>query len=77
MPINEPSRADHLEWCKKRAREYLDRGDAPQALASILSDIGKHSETADLLRNPAILALAGFAQQNCNVEEVRRFVDGF
>jgi len=28
------TRDEHLEWCKKRAREYLARGDAANAIAS-------------------------------------------
>jgi hypothetical protein len=45
------SRAEHLEWCKKRALEYVNRGDTSQAFASMGSDLGKHPETAN---HPAI-----------------------
>jgi hypothetical protein len=38
------NRSEHLEWCKKRALEYCDRGDAENALFSMLSDLGEHPE---------------------------------
>ncbi len=37
------TRAEHLEWCKQRAREYLP-SDPAQAFASMVSDLGKHDE---------------------------------
>lgn len=39
------TRAEHLQWCKDRALEYVDRGDTRNALASMFSDLGKHPET--------------------------------
>ena len=41
------NRAEHLEWCKRRALEYVERGDLPQALTSMCSDLSKHEETKD------------------------------
>jgi len=42
--INTPqmNRSEHLEWCKKRALEYCDCGDATYALASMISDLRGH-----------------------------------
>ena len=40
------TRAEHLEWCKKRALKYLP-GDTSQAFASMMSDMRKHTETAE------------------------------
>lgn len=40
------SRGEHMAWCKKRALELLDAGDADQAFASMASDLGKHPGTA-------------------------------
>ena len=37
-------RDEHLEWCKERAREYLDAGELPNAVASMGSDLAKHPE---------------------------------
>lgn len=56
-----PSRADHLQWCKDRALEYLDPGphfSINDALASFASDMLKHPETKD---HPALLL--GFQMQ--------------
>jgi hypothetical protein len=33
------TRQEHLDWCKKRALEYADRGDVAQAITSIGSDL--------------------------------------
>ena len=33
------TRQEHLEWCKKRALEYVDMNDMGQAWASIASDL--------------------------------------
>jgi hypothetical protein len=37
-------RAEHLDWAKQRALEYLDRGERNNAIASMASDLGKHSQ---------------------------------
>jgi len=39
-------RAEHLQWCKDRALEYVKSGDIQQAFASFSSDMSKHPETA-------------------------------
>lgn len=70
------TRDEHLEGCKVRAREYLDRGDIMNGITSMLSDLSKHKDTADL-------AKGGFAQVGMhtimvgNLDLARRFVDGF
>lgn len=43
------NRAEHLQWCKNRAMEYVRAGDYRQAFASMCSDVGKHPETAQHL----------------------------
>jgi hypothetical protein len=40
------TRAEHMDWCKKRALEVLETGDVQGAYASMVSDLGKHEETA-------------------------------
>ena len=40
------NREDHMAWCKERALEYVDQNDNQQAFASMMSDLGKHEETA-------------------------------
>jgi hypothetical protein len=39
------NRAEHLAWAKDRALEYLP-GDVNNAMASLVSDLNKHEETA-------------------------------
>ncbi len=39
------NRAEHLEWCKKRALEYVNNGDLQNAYASMAFDLNKHPET--------------------------------
>jgi hypothetical protein len=69
-------RAAHLEWCKQRAREYLDRGDWSNAWASFLSDMRKHDGTKDhlALELGMRLLIAGY---NANVPEMRHWIEGF
>lgn len=68
-------RQSHLEWCKKRAHEYLARGDVQNAVTSMLSDMNKHPETA--LKSPALSMLGMLAIQSGSASEARRFIDGF
>lgn len=74
--MSEPTRAEHLAWCKKRALEYVDAGDINQALASMGSDLGKHEATQD---HPGIklglqMMMAGFLN---SPDEMRKFINGF
>ena len=69
-------RSEHVQWCKDRALEYVDRGELTDALASMGSDLGKHPDTDG---HPAIgmgvLLLAG-GQLN-STHEMRKFIEGF
>ncbi len=70
------SRADHLVWCKERALEYVDAGDQQQALASMSSDLGKHSETAGHISiGLGIMLLLGGSLET--PEQMRKFINGF
>lgn len=68
-------RAEHLEWCKKRALEYLDAGDYNNAVTSMLSDLGKHEETRGVGEKMAMLGM--FTLMNPDHDSVRRFIVGF
>lgn len=70
------TRNEHLAWCKQRAREYLDHSDAQNALASMLSDLGKHPETKEHIGIQLGLGLM-MAGQLSTVQQVRDFVEGF
>ena len=67
---------DHLAWCKKRALEYVEKGDISQAWASMVSDLGKCDETKE---HPAIiLGTVLFMSQNLNTrDKMKEFIEGF
>lgn len=75
--LREPlSRAEYLQWAKARALEYCDQGDLTNAFASLLSDLGKHSETAGHLglELGAMLLFGGFLTTE---REMREWIEGF
>jgi len=39
------TRAEHMEFCKKRALEYIKYNDLDGAFQSMMSDLIKHDET--------------------------------
>lgn len=72
------SRKEHIEWCKQRALEYLDQGDAQQAVTSILSDLSKHPGTkSSLTFAQQTVFIKGLALVDASPDAVRRFVEGF
>lgn len=68
------NRAEHLQWCKDRALEYLNRGDGQNAVASMLSDLRKHPQTASSVEIGTMLM---FATNMNDMNSVRRFIEGF
>jgi len=69
-------RQEHLEWCKKRALEYVDMGDCNQAYASMLSDMRKHKETENhIALELGVMMLMGGRLSSS--EEMRNFILGF
>lgn len=70
------TRKEHMEWCKKRALEYLDRGDVPNAITSMLSDLEKHDDTR--LPKGSPLAMLGMMSIMSNSRtDARIFIEGF
>lgn len=72
----ETTRQQHLEWCKRRALEYVERGDIAEALASMTSDLTKHSDTV----NHAGIQLGMMLMMGGNLStqiEMRTFIEGF
>lgn len=41
--------AEHFDWAVGRAMEYVEMGDAADAMASLVSDLGKHEGTSSIL----------------------------
>lgn len=71
------TRAEHVAWCKKRALEYVDRNDLSNAVTSMLSDLGKHSETAVSPSNSVLASLGMMYVMDRDTAGVRRWVEGF
>jgi len=70
------TRNEHVDWCKKRALEYVDIGDISQAFTSLAADLGSHTETEN---HPGIqlgmmLLMAGKLN---TPQEMRKFINGF
>lgn len=72
----EMTRQEHLDWCKKRANEYLARGDIQNGVTSMLSDLSKHPDTE--ASSHGVLAMLGMqAIMSGDIRAAKRFVDGF
>ncbi len=69
------TREEHLDWCKQRALEYLDRGELANAVASMGSDLNKHVETKTA--HQQLIGLGILYVMNNDVEGVRRWITGF
>jgi hypothetical protein len=76
MEASRPTRAEHLAWCKRRALEYLDRGDRTNAFASMMSDLGKHEET-DGHAGIQLGTMMLFSGLLGTTQEMRKFIEGF
>lgn len=70
------TRAEHLQWAKDRAAAYLDKSDAPQAMASFISDMGKHEGTKDHPFLQAPMSALFFTHAE-DVEGMRKHINGF
>lgn len=70
------TRNEHLDWCKTRALEYVDSNDIDQAMASMLSYLGKHPET---VTHPgkALMASLRLAGHLKTTQSMRDFIEGF
>ena len=66
--MTEKTRKEHVEWCKQRAREYLNNGDAEQAILSMASDFEKHPETSNHAKLAGQLALAALFEGTIELE---------
>ena len=71
------TRAEHLQWCKDRAMEYVKTGDFNNAVTSMLSDLSKHPETE--ASSTGICAQLGMFElmKGPSRESITRFIQGF
>ena len=70
------TRAEHLQWCKDRALEYVKRGDLNQAMSSMGSDLDKHPETKDHPGTGIGVGLLMIGSLG-TAAEMRKFINGF
>ena len=68
-------RDEHMAWCKQRALDYLELGDVPSAISSMLSDLSKHPETVEI--GIAMSGYGLFMAMNRDEDDARRFIEGF
>ena len=69
-------RDEHLEFCKKRAHEFAERGELLDAVTSMLSDLEKHDDTK-LGPDSPLSALAIMWAAEGDHANVVRWIDGF
>ncbi len=70
------TREKHMAWCKARAMQELEAGRPRMAVASMMSDLGKHPETANHHgRSQAVILLMSGALET--EPQVRKFIEGF
>ncbi len=67
---------EHLEWAAERALEYFDSGDQQNAMASFISDVGKHPGTAWIQGEHLLLMLMPL-EMSSGRESLRRYLLGF
>lgn len=76
------TRQEHMQWCKDRALEYVAQGDFDQALASMVSDLGKHADTKGSVQIGAMLGFAEVAAAKKlpgphGKSRMKKFIEGF
>lgn len=70
------SRADHLQWCKDRANEYIEKGDLKEAFSSFMSDMSSHEETKDHLALEMGMSLLLSGNLSSPIQ-IKNWIDGF
>jgi len=68
------NRDEHIQWCKDRALEYLNKGDLANAVTSMGSDMDKHPETR---ANASLIAVGLMYAMEGDADGVRRFIEGY
>lgn len=73
------TRQEHMQFCKDRAMEYVKEGNLLEAVTSMMSDLGKHPETASSAGGScAVLGILALQQaQAGDTDGVVRFIQGF
>lgn len=67
--------AQHFDWARGRALEYVEAGNAGDAMASLVSDLNKHPGTAGIITPDLLYLLAGEVILG-GIQGVRSFIEG-
>ena len=69
-------RNEHLQWCKDRAMEYINRGELQTGFALFSSDMNKHPETSNhsALKLGVMLFFSGHLNTDA---EMKKWILGF
>jgi hypothetical protein len=70
------TRSEYMDWCKKRALEYVDKGELQNAYASMASDLRKHPETENhsAIQLGMMMLMSGHLS---TPDKMRHFIEGF
>lgn len=67
--------AEHFDWAVSRAMEYVEMDDGNNALASLVSDLGKHEGTAGIFTGDLLGLFLGEVMIG-GATGARRFIEG-
>jgi len=70
------TKADHMNWCKERALRCVEEGKLDKAWDLMVSDLGKHPETAGHVAIGLGMMLKMLGNLNTKAE-VRKFIEDF
>lgn len=72
------TRQEHLDWCKLRALQYVDKGDLQNAFTSFASDVSKHPETESIRDTVANLGMPLLMGGHLDTaEKMRKHIQGY
>ena len=57
--MSQMSAAEHFEWSRQRAMEYVNVGDGGGAMSSLIQDLSLHPGTADILTSDLQMLFVG------------------
>lgn len=67
--------AEHFDWAVGRAMEYVEMGDGPGAMNSLVSDLSKHPDTQGILTPDLMYLFLGEVMLG-GAQGARRFIEG-
>lgn len=72
------TRQEYLDWCKKRALEYVEANDLTNAFASFASDVTKHEETKGISETIKMIGFPLMMMGQLNTAaKMREHIEGY